>query len=141
MENQSETQLRIYNTLTRKIEPFKPIKEGEVNMYGCGITVYDESHVGHASQAIVFDTIRKILQYLGYKVTYIRNFTDIDDKIIKKAEKTGKTPDEVSEFYIRDSIADMESLKISSADIEPKVTEHVPDIITFIEELVANGSA
>ena len=77
-----DNELRIYSTLSRKVEPFRTINENEVRMYACGITVYDESHVGHASQAIIFDTIRNILEYLGYNVTYVRNFTDIEDKII-----------------------------------------------------------
>lgn len=136
-----ENTLKIHNTLTRKLEPFKPIEEGKVRMYACGITVYDESHVGHASQAIVFDTIRNIIKYLGYNITYVRNFTDIDDKIIKKAVQMDKTPEEVSEFYIQDSINDLKSVKVDSADHEPKVTEHVQDIIDFIAELVEKGFA
>lgn len=136
-----ENTLKINNTLTRKLEAFKPIEDKKVRMYACGITVYDESHVGHASQAIIFDTIRRILQYLGYHVTYVRNFTDIDDKIIKKANETGKTPTEISELYIQDSIDDLKSLKVRSADHEPKVTEHVPDIVNFIQEIIDNGFA
>lgn len=133
--------LKIYNTLSRQLEPFKPINENEVRMYACGITVYDESHVGHASQAIIFDSIRNILKYLGYKVTYVRNFTDIDDKIIRKAAAAGKTADEIATFYIEDSSKDLAALKVRPADHEPRVTEHVPDIIEFIQKLVDKGSA
>ncbi|MCP5105766.1 MAG: cysteine--tRNA ligase [bacterium] len=136
-----ENELKIYNTLTRKVEPFRTIDENEVRMYGCGITVYDESHVGHASQAIIFDAIRSILQYLGYNVTYVRNFTDIDDKIINKAKSEGKTADEIGSFYIEDSRKDLAGLKVRPADHEPRVTDHVDDIIAFIQKLIDNGSA
>lgn len=131
-----ENELKIYNTLTRKIETFKSINENEVRMYACGITVYDESHVGHASQAIIFDAIRNILQYLGYKVTYVRNFTDIDDKIIKKAATTGKTANEIASFYIKDSSQDLAALKVKPANYEPRVTDHIPDIIEFVQQLI-----
>ncbi len=133
--------LKIYNTLSRQLESFKSINENEVRMYACGITVYDESHVGHASQAIVFDAIRNILKYLGFKVTYVRNFTDIDDKIIRKAATSGKTANEIATFYIRDSSKDMAALKVRPADHEPRVTDHVPDIIEFIRQLVEKGYA
>lgn len=136
-----ENALKIYNSLTRKLELFKPINENEVRMYACGITVYDESHVGHASQAIIFDAIRHILQYLGYKVTYVRNFTDIDDKIIRKAAATGKTADEIASFYVEDSIKDLAALKVRHADYEPRVTGHVRDIIDFVSQLVDKGYA
>ncbi len=136
-----EQNLRIYNTLKRKVEPFVPIEDGKIRMYACGITVYDESHVGHASQAIIFDTVRRILEYLGYKVTYVRNFTDIDDKIIKKANQAGKTPDEISNFYIEDSVKDLESVKVRPANHEPKVTDHIEDIIAFVKKLVDKGAA
>ncbi len=136
-----ENELKVYNTLKRKLEPFETIKENEVRMYGCGITVYDESHVGHASQAIIFDVIRNILAYLGYRVTYVRNFTDIDDKIINKARSTGKTADEIATFYIEDSSRDLAALKVRPADHEPRVTDHVDDIIQFVQKLIDRGYA
>lgn len=136
-----ENELRVYNTLTRKVEPFRTINENEVRMYGCGITVYDQSHVGHASQAIIFDVIRNILQYLGYKVTYVRNFTDIDDKIINKAKAAGKTADEIGSYYIEDSRKDLAALKVCPADHEPRVTEHVQDIVEFVQRLIDKGFA
>lgn len=136
-----DNQLKVYNTLTRKLEPFSTIEENKVRMYACGITVYDESHVGHASQAIIFDTIRRILQFLGYDVTYVRNFTDIDDKIINRANETGQTADEVSTFFIEDSVKDLESLKVRPADHEPRVTDHVEDIVQFVQKLVDKGAA
>lgn len=136
-----ENELKVYNTLTRKVEPFRTINENEVRMYGCGITVYDESHVGHASQAIIFDVVRNILQYLGYKVTYVRNFTDIDDKIINKAKATGKTADEIGSYYIEDSRKDLAALKVHAADHEPRVTEHVQDIVEFVQQLIDKGFA
>ncbi len=136
-----ENELKVYNTLSRKVEPFQTINKNEVRMYGCGITVYDESHVGHASQAIIFDVIRNILTYLGYKVTYVRNFTDIDDKIINKAKTVGKTADEIGSFYIEDSRKDLANLKVQPADYEPRVTEHVTDIIEFIQKLIDRNYA
>ncbi|MBN1413412.1 MAG: cysteine--tRNA ligase [Spirochaetales bacterium] len=133
--------LQIYNTLTKKKEEFTTLTPGKVKMYACGVTVYDESHIGHASQAIIFDVIRNYLEYSGYEVTYVRNFTDIDDKIIKKANETGKDALEISSHFIKRSQEDMALLKIRPATHEPRVSNHIPDIISFIEGLISKGHA
>lgn len=133
--------IKISNTLTRKIEEFIPIKKNEVKIYACGVTPYDEIHIGHARQAIIFDVIRNYFEYLGYKTTYVRNYTDIDDKIIAKANKENKQAKEISEHYIQESKSDLQKLKVKSADFEPKVTESIPDIIEFIQKLIDNGHA
>ena len=144
----------IHNTLTRKLEEFKPIKAGEVRMYVCGVTVYDECHLGHARSAFIFDFIRNYLKYRGYKVTFIKNITDVDDKIIKKAREEiedknsplyGKDLNgavkEIAERYTESFYGDMESLGIAKADKEPKATEHIKDIIKMIAILIDKGYA
>ena len=128
--------LKFYSTLTRKVEEFIPITKGEVKMYGCGITVYDEAHLGHASQAVIFDVIRNYLEFIGNKVTYVRNFTDVDDKIIAKANEKNVNISDITEKYIESSRSDLATLKCSSATIEPKATETIPDIVEFIKDLV-----
>jgi cysteinyl-tRNA synthetase len=133
--------LKIYNTLAKRKEDFMPIKPGEVKMYACGITVYDECHLGHAMQAVFFDLIRRYLEYSGYKVTYVRNYTDIDDKIITRANESGRSPLELSEFYIKDAQQDMHALKVRPATVEPKVSDHIPDIIAFIQRLIEKKAA
>jgi cysteinyl-tRNA synthetase len=133
--------IKIYNTLTRRIEEFTPLKKGKLSMYACGVTTYDEIHIGHARQAVIFDLIKNYFTYLGYKVTYVRNYTDIDDKIINKANKENKSAKEVSEYYIEESKKDLKNLKVKEADYEPKVTECIPDIISYIEQLIASGNA
>lgn len=110
-------------------------------MYACGVTVYDEIHLGHARQAIIFDILRSFLEYRGFAVDYVRNYTDVDDKIIKRAILQNKTSREVSEYYIRESETDLNRLKVKPATWQPKVTEHIPEIIAFIEGLVKNGYA
>jgi cysteinyl-tRNA synthetase len=110
-------------------------------MYGCGITVYDEAHIGHASQAIFFDVIRNYLEYSGYDFIYVRNFTDIEDKIIAKSHETGTPPLEISAHYIEDTRRDLAAIKVKPATFEPKVTEHVDDIVEFVRQLVEKGHA
>ncbi len=134
-------EIKLYNTLSRSVEIFKPIVPNTMKMYACGITVQDHSHIGHARQAIVFDVIRKFFEFAGYKVDYIRNFTDIDDKIIAKAALTGKKAHEISEFFIAESTKDLQMLKVDGATVEPKVTEHIEDIIAFIQKLIDKGNA
>jgi cysteinyl-tRNA synthetase len=133
--------LDIYNTLTRKVEKFAPLSEGVVKIYSCGVTTYDEIHLGHARQAIVFDVIRNYFQLMGYKVEYVRNYTDIDDKIIRRGIERGIPWSQVSEYYIEQSQKDLEKLKVKPATHEPKVTEHIPDIIYFIQVLIDKGVA
>ncbi|MFQ5672470.1 MAG: cysteine--tRNA ligase [Nitrospinales bacterium] len=133
--------LRVYNTLTGQKEAFVPIREGKVGMYVCGVTVYDYCHVGHARAAVVFDTIYRYLQYLGFEVTYVRNFTDIDDKIINRAKEENLPWTEVTAKYIRAFEEDIGCLNVSAPTREPKATSHIGDMIAMIDRLVTNGNA
>lgn len=133
--------LRIYNTLTGKKEEFIPLVPGKVNIYVCGVTVYDYCHMGHARSMIIFDVIVRYLRYLGYKVTYVRNFTDIDDKIIGRAKAEQRDPKEIAQYFTKAFYEDMDSLGVARADIEPKATEHIPEIISLIEKILAKGYA
>ncbi len=135
-------QLYVYNTLKRKKERFVPLQNRDVHMYVCGITPYDYTHLGHARCYVVFDVIRRYLIYKGYKVKYVQNITDIDDKIIDKFKKSSaKSIQEVTEEYIKDYFNVMDRLNVKRADLYPKVTEHIPEIIDFIEELLRKGYA
>jgi len=133
--------LYIYNTLTKRKEAFKPIVDGEVRMYVCGVTVYDLCHIGHARAAIVFDVIYRYLKYLGYKVTYVRNFTDVDDKIIKRANNEKVSSEEIAERYIKEFYTDMNALGVEIPDCEPKATVHIPEMIEMIKKLIEKGYA
>ena len=110
-------------------------------MYVCGPTVYDLSHIGHARSAVAFDVIYRYLKYRGYKVTYVRNYTDVDDKIIKKAVKEGAAAHEIAERYIKAFDEDMDALDVSLPDFRPKVTETMPEIIRFVQSLIDKGIA
>lgn len=110
-------------------------------MYACGVTVYDDCHIGHARGAIVFDVIRRYLEKIGYKVTYVRNFTDVDDKIINRANKDGKKPEDIARKYIEEYYNDMDALGVRRADVEPKATEHIEEMISLISDLVRKGYA
>ena len=125
----------IYNTLTRKKEEFKPIDPPNVKMYVCGPTVYDYFHIGNARSFIMADILRKYLVSKGYVVTYAMNLTDVDDKIIKKSNEQKKSPVEIAEYYISAFFEDIEKLKIKKADIYPKATAHMADIIKMIKSL------
>jgi len=133
--------MRLYNTLTRQKEEFKPLVPGEVKMYVCGPTVYNYFHIGNARPFIVFDTLRRYLEYKGYKVTYVQNFTDVDDKIINKAKEEGLDSREISEKYIGEYFKDADALGIKRATIHPKVTENIKEIIDFIQKLINKGYA
>lgn len=133
--------MKIYNTLTRKKEEFVPIKEGEVSIYVCGPTVYNYFHIGNARPFVVFDTLRKYLEYRGYKVKFVQNFTDVDDKIINRAREEGITAAEVSEKYIEEYYKDAAALNVRKADVHPKVSEHITDIIDFVKTLIDKGYA
>lgn len=133
--------MKIYNTLTRKKEEFVPIKEGEVSIYVCGPTVYNYFHIGNARPFVVFDTLRKYMEYRGYKVKFVQNFTDVDDKIINRAREEGITAAEVSEKYIEEYYKDAAALNVRKADVHPKVSEHIPDIIDFVKTLIDKGYA
>ena len=128
--------MKIYNTLTRKKEVFKPMNPPEVKMYVCGPTVYDYFHIGNARPFLLFDAFRNYLEYKGYNVKYVQNFTDIDDKIINKANKLDKSPKEIGEKYIEEYFKDADALGIQRADFYPKVSETIDDIIEFIKVLV-----
>ena len=131
----------IYNTKTGKKEPLKPLTDNHVKMYVCGITAYDYCHIGHARSVLAFDMIYRYLQYRGYQVTYVRNFTDIDDKIINRAHEQNTTPEELSERFIGKFHEDMEQLGVASPTIEPKATEHIQEIIAMIEGLIDKAMA
>ena len=133
--------MKIYNSMTRKKEEFKPIEEGKVKMYACGITVYDLSHIGHARQAIVYSMISEYLKYRGYDVTYVRNYTDVDDKIINRANLLGKNPLEFSKEQIDETEKDMKALHVKDADIKPKASENIDNIIKFVQGLIEKGYA
>ncbi|MGH7207338.1 MAG: cysteine--tRNA ligase, partial [Nitrospiraceae bacterium] len=133
--------LKIYNTLSGQKEIFEPLEPKTVRMYACGVTVYDYSHLGHARSALVFDVIRKYLQHSGYAVKYVRNFTDVDDKIINRASEEGRTSAEIAEAYLLAYEEDMKRLGVAPADVEPKATEHIADIIQMIQTLIEKGHA
>lgn len=133
--------MKIYNTLTGKKQDFTPIKEGEVKMYACGITVSGEAHIGHAYQALIYDIIRKYLEKTGYKVTYARNYTDVDDKIIAKSNETGIPADEYAKMMIKNIDTEMARLKVDDPSLWLKATESIDDIIAFVQTLIEKGHA
>lgn len=133
--------IRVYNTMTKQKEEFRPLREGEVRMYVCGPTVYDYTHLGHARTYIAFDVIRRYLEHRGYTVLMVMNFTDIDDKIIRRANETGEDPKKLAEKFLRLFLEDMKALKVKPADIYPRVTEHMDEIIEFVKKLQEKGYA
>ena len=133
--------LKIYNTLTRNKELFKPRIEGKVGLYVCGMTVYDFCHIGHARVMVVFDTVARYFRYTGYDLTYVRNITDIDDKIIKRANERGEDFLALTERFIEAMHEDERALSVLPPDIEPKATQSMEDIIVMIEKLIENGLA
>ena len=133
--------MRIYNTMTRSKQEFVPLEAGKVKMYSCGPTVYDYFHIGNARPFIIFDTLRRYLEYLGYEVTFVQNFTDIDDKMINRANKEGITVKELGERFIAEYFKDAEALGIKPATIHPKATENIDAIIEVVKKLEENGYA
>ena len=133
--------LRLWNTLTDRKEEFVPRVAGEVGIYVCGLTVYDLPHIGHARMLVAFDTAARVLRWSGYQVKYVRNWTDVDDKIIRRAAEQGQDPVLYSARFIDESRIDMKALNIAPADVEPKATEHIPEMIALIEKLIAKGHA
>lgn len=133
--------IQIYNTLSGKKEILQPIEPGHVRLYVCGITSYDYCHIGHARSALAFDMIVRYLRYRGLKVTFVRNFTDIDDKIIKRANEQKTTAKELAERFIDEFYQDMDALKVDRPDIEPKATEHIKEMIGLIDNLIGQGKA
>ncbi|MGM0218929.1 cysteine--tRNA ligase [Enterococcus sp. AZ126] len=133
--------IQIYNTLTREKEVFQPIEAGKVRMYVCGPTVYNYIHIGNARSSMAFDTIRRYLEYRGYEVNYVSNFTDVDDKIIRAAKELGITAPEVAERFIHAFEEDTNILNVKPATLHPRVMDHMPDILTFIQALIDSGYA
>jgi cysteinyl-tRNA synthetase len=133
--------LKIHNSLSRQKEVFKPLQEGKVSLYVCGMTVYDLCHVGHARVMVVFDVVTRYLRSLGYDVTYVRNITDIDDKIIKRAAENGESIQQLTERYIAEMHQDADSLGVIRPDVEPKATESMAEILAMIETLIEKGLA
>ena len=133
--------MKILNTLTRRKEEFVPINEGKVGIYVCGPTVYDYIHIGNARPMIVFDTLRRYLEYKGYDVNYVSNFTDVDDKIIKRANEEGVDASVISERYIAEVKKDMVALNVREATTHPKATEEIPDMIEMVKTLIEKGYA
>ncbi len=133
--------MKIYNTLTQKKDEFVPLEEGKVRMYVCGPTVYNYIHIGNARPAILFDTFRRYLEYRGYEVNYVSNYTDVDDKIIKKAIEEGVSATEISERYIEEYRSDMEALNIKEATYHPKATEEIDGMVGMISTLIEKGHA
>lgn len=133
--------MKLFNTMTRKKEEFVPIIAGEAKMYSCGPTVYNYFHIGNARPFIIFDTLRRYLQYKGYKVTFVQNFTDVDDKIIKRAKEEEISEKEVADKYIAEYFKDAGGLGIKKADVHPRVTDHIDEIIDIVKRLEAKGLA
>lgn len=133
--------LKLYNTLSREKEIFKPIEEGKVKMYVCGPTVYNYIHIGNARPAVVFDTVRRYLEYLGYDVTYVSNFTDVDDRLINASKERGEDVLTIADRFIRAYKEDVTALGVREADAHPRATETMPEIIAFIQKLVERGYA
>ena len=133
--------MKIFNTLTRQKDEFIPIPAGEAKIYACGPTVYNYIHIGNARPLCVFDVLRRYLEWRGFKVTFVQNFTDIDDKLIKKANEEGITVPEVAARYIKEFWVDAKGLNVREASVHPKATENIDEIIRIISELVDKGFA
>ncbi len=133
--------IQIYNTLSRTKEPLETIDPGEVKIYVCGVTVYDQAHIGHAMSALVFDVMRRYLQSRGYQVRHVVNFTDVDDKIINRANALGRDPKELAESYVAEFMADLAALNILPAGVYPRATETMTEIIEFIARLIESDHA
>ena len=133
--------LRVHNTLTGSKDRFEPLVPGKARMYVCGVTVYDYCHIGHARSALVFDVLRRYLEYSGFVVEFAKNFTDVDDKIIKRAQEQGVSCERITGKYIQAYYEDMEKLGVRRATLEPRATEHIADIVTLVDRLLAKGMA
>jgi cysteinyl-tRNA synthetase len=133
--------MQLYNTLSKRKETFKPLTPGKVGLYACGVTVYDDCHLGHARSCVAFEVLVRVLRHRGFEVTWVRNFTDIDDKILRRAQELGQSWKDVAERYIASFTDDMAALGVPPAQIEPRATEHIPQILDLIQRLVDRGFA
>ncbi|HET7784383.1 MAG TPA: cysteine--tRNA ligase [Myxococcales bacterium] len=133
--------LRVFNTLANEKQDFTPVQPGRIGIYVCGITVYDLPHIGHARMLTAFDVAVRFLRWAGWQVSYVRNWTDVDDKIIRRAGERGQDPKEFAEHFIEECRRDMEALNVLPADVEPKATEHVPEMLEMIARLIERGHA
>ena len=133
--------LKIFNTLSRQKEEFKPIHAGEVGMYVCGVTIYDLCHIGHGRTFVCFDVVARYLRYLGYTLKYVRNVTDVDDKIIKRALENKESCEQLTERMLAEMHRDFDALNIARPDVEPRATHHIAEIIALVEQLIARGHA
>src|SRR5712664_4841197 len=133
--------LRVFNTLTNEKQDFTPVRPGRIGVYVCGITVYDLTHIGHARMLTAFDVAVRFLRWAGWDVTFVRNWTDVDDKIIRRALERGQDPKQFAEHFIEESRRDMQALNVLPADIEPKATEHIPEMLALIGQLIERGNA
>src|SRR5438067_5221286 len=133
--------LRVYNTLTRKKEDFQPVRPGHVGMYVCGPTVYKPSHVGHMVGPVIFDTVKRFLVYLGYKVTWVVNITDVDDKLINRARELGTTVKDLAERMTADYLECLKKLNVTGIDRMPRATEHIGGMIEMMKGLIEKGYA
>ncbi len=141
LEREYKMSIRLYNTLTKQKEELVPVEPGKIKMYVCGPTVYNHIHIGNARPYIAFDAIRRYLEYRGYDVSYIQNFTDVDDKIIQKAQETGQTTDEIVEHYIAETLQDADGLNVKRATFHPRVTQEMDAIIDMVQTLIDKGYA
>ena len=133
--------MKVYNTLSRKKEDFVPLEEGKVKMYVCGPTVYNLIHIGNARPMMVFDTVRRYMEYKGYEVNYVSNFTDVDDKIIKKAVEEGVSAQEISQRYIEECKKDMADMNVKPATVHPLATQEIDGMLEMISTLIEKGFA
>ena len=131
--------MKIFNTMTRKKEEFIPLNEGEVKMYVCGPTVYNFFHIGNARTFVVFDAVRRYFEYRGYKVKFVQNFTDIDDKMIKRANEENITVKELGDKFIEEYYKDADALNIERATVNPRATHYINEIIEFVKDLIDRG--
>ena len=134
-------EITVYNTLTKKKEAFRPLEAGKVGIYVCGVTPYNDPHIGNARPFVTWDTIRRFLAKIGYKVRYIQNFTDVDDKIIRTANEQGVTWKDIADRYIKAYFTSMDALNVRHADVYPRVSEHIPDIVAMVQALIEGGYA
>ena len=133
--------MKIFNDMDMQLEEFQPIEPGKVKMYACGPTVYNYIHVGNARPIVIFDVLRRYFEYRGYEVTFVQNFTDVDDKIIKRANEEGVTSDQIAEKYIAEYWKDVTALGVRPATVHPKATENIGPIIKIVKTLIEKGYA